>query len=70
MKETKESPKTTKKSTQKEKKDKIGIGDIIFRAIIIISIFLICILFCIFYIRNISREIANDTQIAEQEYYR
>ncbi len=56
MKKTKESKKTTKD----EKKEKIGIGDIIFRAIIIISIFLICVIFSVFYIKNMSQQINNN----------
>ena len=63
MKKTKESKKTTKA----EKKEKIGVGDIIFRAIIMISIFLICIIFSVFYIKNMSQQINNNNNITIQD---
>ena len=63
MKKTKESKKTTKA----EKKEKIGVGDIIFRAVIMISIFLICIIFSVFYIKNMSQQINNNNNITIQD---
>ena len=64
MEETKE-----KQKTQKGKhKEKPTIGDIIFRILVIVSIFLISVIFYVFYIRNTSSEIVNKGNYTIQQY--
>ena len=62
MGETKEN-KVEKKGKHKEKPT---IGDIIFRVLVIVVIFFICLLFYVFYIKNMSEQINSDNVVIRQ----
>ena len=64
MEETKEN----KKVKKGKHKEKATIGDIIFRILVIVSIFFICVLFYVFYIRNMSSEISNKETYTMQHF--
>ena len=62
MGETKEN----KKVTKGKHKEKPTIGDIIFRVLVVVAIFFICVLFYTFYIRNISEQVNDNNSVIRQ----
>ena len=62
MEETKEN----KKAKKGKHKEKPTIGDIIFRVLVVVVIFFICVLSYVFYIRNMSEQINSNSSIIRQ----